>query len=121
MAQFTDSNRSEHLFLQKYNKLQKLCAEKMNWQILLPLVDADQHHFYGIRIPATNEQREFDELILSLTKILIDSLNEKKLNNFIASDMKGDIKCSIYQLEIALSSVASEDYKKHIIFLRYLS
>lgn len=116
MAQFTDSDRPEHIFVEKYNKLQKLCAKKMNWQLLLPLDDADKHHLDGIRIPATNEQREFDELILSLTKILIDSLNEKKLKCFTPSDIKG----SISRLESALSSVGFEGHESHISFLRKL-
>ena len=120
LAQFTDSDRPEHIFEQKYNDLQKLCTEKINWQFLLPLNDADKHHFDGIRIPATNEQREFDELILSLTKILIDSLNEKMLNSFIASDMKDNLKGSISRLETVLSGIGCKDYEDHITFLRKL-
>ena len=37
------------------------------------------HHLMSIHIPATNSRKEFDEQILSLTKLIIDSLNESKL------------------------------------------
>ena len=49
--------------------------------ILKPLREGDLHHLSGLRVPANNEQREFDELTLSLTKILIDSINEKSLES----------------------------------------
>lgn len=120
LAQFTDSDRPEHLFQQRYNKLQKLCDKKSSAQLLLPLNDEDKHHFDCIRTPATNEQREFDELILSLTKILIDSLNEKYLNSFIPSDIEKNIKGSISRLEQALISLDCQDFENQISFLRKL-
>lgn len=120
LAQFTNSDRPEHLFEQRYNKLQKLCGKLLNWQLLLPLNDSDKHHFDCIRTPVTNEQREFDELVLSLTKILIDSLNEKKLNNFISPEDKGNMKGSISRLEKALINLDCHNFEKHIAFLRKL-
>ncbi|MBI4650152.1 hypothetical protein HY745_02485 [Candidatus Desantisbacteria bacterium] len=44
-----------------------------------PLNKADEHHFKSLRIPLTNNQKEFDEQVGSLVKIIIDSLNEKEI------------------------------------------
>jgi Cft2 family RNA processing exonuclease len=57
--------------------------KKFNWELFKPLPKEDVHHFKTLRIPLTNEQKEFDEQVLSLTKILIDSLNEKELKKRI--------------------------------------
>jgi hypothetical protein len=120
LAQFTDSDRPEHLFKQRYHDLRKACDECLGWQLLLELDAGDEHHFQCLRIPATDEQRDFDELILGLTKILIDSLNEKKLNKLIPTEQRTDIKGSITLLEVALNACDIKDATNQISFLRKL-
>jgi hypothetical protein len=120
LAQFTDSDRPEHLFKQSYHDLHKACEECLGWQLLLPLSADDEHHFQCVRIPATDEQRDFDELILGLTKILIDSLNEKHLNKLIPADQQADLKGSIARLEAALILCGVEGATEHASFLRKL-
>ena len=125
---FTDSDRPDHLFKQRYDYLQKESEKYLGWQLLRPLAPRDQHHFKGLRVPSTDEQGDFDELVLSLTKILIDSLNQKELKKLISleqeqdlsSDQKENLKGSIGCLEIALNSCGVEDVADHITFLRKL-
>jgi len=50
-----------------------------------PLADEDKHFLQSLGIPATNEQKDFNKVILGLTKVLINSLNEKRLSAFIPS------------------------------------
>jgi hypothetical protein len=119
-VQPTDSGRPEHEFKQRYYELKKICDECLNWQLLLPLDSNDEHHFQSIRIPATDEQRDFDELILSLTKILIDSLNEKNLNKLVPTDQRENLKGSIALIEAAFSACDVQDAHDHIAFLRKL-
>lgn len=120
LAQFTDSDRPEHLFKQSYHDLKKACEECLGWQLLLPLGADDEHHFQCVRIPATDEQRDFDELVLGLTKILIDSLNEKHLNKLIPSERQTDLRGSIARLETALIFCSVEGAADHVSFLRKL-
>ncbi len=114
------SDRPEHLFRERYQDLQDACQEYLGWQLLLPLSTGDEYHFQGLRIPATDEQRDFDELVLSLTKILIDSLNERRLNTLISKDQKAKLKGSIARLEAVLSSHEVEGATERIAFLRKL-
>ncbi len=120
LAQFTDSDRPEHAFQQRYQDLHKACDECLGWPLLLPLDGDDEHHFRCIRVPATDEQRDFDELVLGLTKVLIDSLNEKQLNMLIPADQRGDLQGSIARLEAAFAACGIDDAAEHVSFLRKL-
>lgn len=78
-AKFADPERSDLLFKQKYHVFSEGWEKKFGWRLFRPLDKGDEHHFKTLRIPLTNEQKEFDEQVLSLVKIFIDSLNEKEL------------------------------------------
>ena len=119
-AQPTDSDRSEHVFQQRLGTLKKTCQEQLGWPLLLPLEPDDTYHLQNIRVPANDEQRDFDELVLGLTKILIDSLNEKQLNTLIPHEQRESVKGSISRLEAALSACGVDDADEHIFFLRRL-
>jgi len=120
LAQFTDSDRPEHIFKTKYNKLHTLSIENLGWELLLPLNEDDTHHFDRLRIPSTNEQSDFDELVLGLTKILIDSLNEKFLNKYIDESIRDGLKGGISRLEVVLKQKNIDGIDEHIQFLRKL-
>lgn len=120
LNQFADSDRPEHVFSDRYHRLQKECEDSLGWQLLLPLSHGDEYYLKCMRIPATEEQRDFDELILGLTKILIDSLNEKELNKLIPAGERPAVKGSIARLEVALAATGAEGADDHIAFLRKL-
>lgn len=120
LAQFAESQEPDHIFQNLYTSLQRICSEVLTWQLLLPLNPEDSYHLSSIRIPATEEQNDFDQLILALTKILIDSLNEKKLITFISAENISKIKGSISRLEYVLNKFNIDDCEEHICFLRNL-
>lgn len=120
LAQFADSDRPEHLFSQRYQDLAEVCRKCIGWSLLLPLTAEDTHHLHSLRIPSTDEQKDFDELVQTLTKILIDSLNEKALNALIPSQTLGAIKGSISRLESAFRERGVPGLEPHIAFLRNL-
>ena len=67
-----ESDRPEHLFKKRYQELQDACKEYLGWQLCHWI--RRRIPFQKFEIPATDEQSDFDALVLSLTKILIDSL-----------------------------------------------
>ena len=125
---FTESDRPEHVFKQSYRDLQTTSEKCLGWQFLLPLPPRDEHYLKSLRIPSTDEQRDFDELVLSLAKILIDSLNQKQLKKLISSKQEENLnpeererlKQGIGCLEIALNACGVGDAEVHISFLRKL-
>lgn len=120
LANFTESDYPEHIFKHKYNLILETSKNILGWDFLLPLSKEDEHYFISLRIPATNEQKNFDELVLALTKILLDSLNEKELNKLIKSSNINDIKGSINRLENVLEDNQIIVDKDAITFLRNL-
>ena len=121
-AQFTNSDRSEHIFKQRYDNLQKASQKQLGWQWLLPLHTSDDYHLKSLRIPATDEQPDFDAMVLSLTKILIDSLNEKSLRKLIPCEKQEAFKdkkgISLLDAVLHLNNLEGAD--THIAFLRKL-
>lgn len=117
LAEFTDSERLEHAFPRRYQQLAEACEAKLGWLLFLPLQESDEYHFRCVHVPATDEQRDFDELVLGLTKILIDSLNERQLNALIPQDQQTSVKGSISLLEAALTACGVADGSEHIGFL----
>ena len=122
------SDRPEYLFKNRYVHLQKESEKHLGWQLLRPLPLGDEYHLNSLRIPSTDEQGDFDALVLSLTKILIDSLNEKELKKLISLEQEQNLSCNekkslergIGCLKIALNSCGVEDAADHITFLRKL-
>jgi hypothetical protein len=90
-GEFADPEKSDLFFKQKYTIFQEEWERKFGWKFFRPLNKEDEHHFKTLRIPLTNEQKEFDEQVLSLVKIFIDSLNEKELEKGL-STIKKDAK-----------------------------
>ena len=114
--------KPEHLFKQLYNDLQKASQAQLGWQWLLPLCSTDAHHLQSLQVPATDEPGDFDDLVVSLVMVLIDSLNEESLRALIPCGKREAFKDknSITLLEAALSLNGFEGADVHIAFLRKL-
>lgn len=121
-GEFKNSDRPEHVFKQLYRDLQKVSQEHLGEQWLLPLSTVDAYHLKSLRIPATDEQRDFDEVVLSLTKVLINSLNEAYLKKLIPFKKREEFKDKngIALLEAALHLNEIEGANEHVDFLRKL-
>ena len=120
LAKPTDSHCPEHIFQMRYGELQRACESHLGWQLLLPLGAGDQYHLQNIRVPSHDEQPDFDGLVLGLTKILIDSLNEEKLNTLIPDENNQHLRGSISRLEVVLNTCDASNASEHVGFLRKL-
>lgn len=100
-AQFAEPEKADLFFKQRFTTFQEKWKRKFGWTLFLPLPKEDEYHLKTLRIPLTNEQKEFDDQILSLTKLIIDSLNEKELAKGLT--LKQDAK-GIDKLEKFLES-----------------
>ena len=115
LAQFTDPQRSDLRFKYVYRRIQKKWLKEVGWTLFKSLRSEDEHHFTTLRIPTKEDQSEFDQQITSVSKILIESINEKMITGEIPDDIVG----SINRLEAYLKSKGIEQ-AECIIFLRNL-
>lgn len=116
-GEFTDPEQADLYFKMKYNILQKKWLERFGWSLFKPLSEEDLHHFESLHIPTTNGQKEFDDQVLSLTKIMIDSLNEKELEKNV--EIQKEKPKGIDKFEAYLNTNRGK-YPDMIIFLRNL-
>jgi len=117
-AEFTDPTAPGLVFKSEYKTTNKVWEETHGWPIFLPLSSKDRFHLSSFHIPLTPSQQEFDNQILSLTKLIIDSLNEKDISSRIKE--KDDLTGGISKFERYCSELKIDGYIGHIEFLRNL-
>ena len=106
------------LFLkQQLASFQGKWQAEFGWMLFKPLREDDEHYLTGLRVPLTNEQSEFDNQVMAVTRIFVDSLNERELQKAqptIREDARG-----IDKLEGFLAARAIK-FPKMIEFLKKL-
>lgn len=79
LAEFADPQKPDLVFKQEYDYFNRKFREANEWDLFLPLHPDDKHFLTGLRFLSGDNQAEFDSQLISLTKLLVDSLNEKKI------------------------------------------
>ena len=120
LGERANSDQPDILFKQGYEQLRKACDEHLGWQLLKSLDSGDEYRLKRLRVPTVDEESHFKDSILDLANILIERLNEERLEDLIPVMTREEIKRGINRLEYVLDSRKVEGVKKHIIFLRCL-
>jgi len=76
---FADPEHPELYFKYKFELFREAWHKEFGWHLFEPLSTEDAHHMKSLHLPTTDGQKEFDDQVASITKIMIDSLNEKEL------------------------------------------
>lgn len=115
----SDSESPDFVFKKAYIRLNRVFTEKYGWPLFLSLTEQDAYNFETLRVPVNNSIAEMDMLVLSLVKILIDSLNEKSISKRLTGNYE-KLVGSISKIEAWLCESNIENYNEHIKFLRNL-
>lgn len=118
MAEPVDPNREDHVFKTAYSRFASDFREQYAWDLFKPLHADDAHNLSALRFLAKDNQAEFDTQVLSLAKLLVDSLNEAKITVGVSSIDAYDK--GITKLEKFLVARGLTSYEPHIDFLRQL-
>lgn len=98
-----------------YNELNEKARTRFAENIFLKLEESDQHYLKILRIPLTEEWKEFDELVQALAKIFCDSINVKLLETISGQKIDNKIiKGSISLLYATLEKLGVENEKINI-------
>lgn len=118
MGEFADPESPDLRFKQELSEFKKRWEKDHGWPLLLELDPKDQHLLTALHVPTTEDQAEFDSQVLSLTKTLVDSLNEAELSKRIAGTTRS--AKGIDKLQMFLQESGNQEGDKVISFLRDL-
>jgi len=94
-----------------YNELNAKSRKLFSDYMFSGLEENDQHYLKVVRIPLTEEWKEFDEQIQALAKIFCDSINVKLLESISGRKIDNNIKGSISLLYLSLEKLGIEKEK----------
>ncbi len=89
LAEFTEPGRPDFLFKYRFSTFLKMWEKEYGWPLFKRLNPSDQYAFSRLRVPIIEDQSEFDDQILGLTKVLIDSINEAEIAQQLSSIPEG--------------------------------
>ena len=118
LAQFADPEKPDLVFKHEYNYFNRTFREAAGWDVFLPLHDDDEHFLTGLRLLSKDNQAEFDSQLIALTKVLVDSLNEKEIAKGLTTLVENDK--GITKLEKFFVERGAVGYEPHVKFLRVL-
>lgn len=118
LAQFADPEKPDLVFKHEYIYFNRTFLESTGWDFFLPLHDHDEHFLTGLRLLSKKNQAEFDSQLIALTKVLVDSLNEKEIAKGLTTLAENDK--GITKLEKFFVERGAATYQPHVKFLRVL-
>lgn len=119
-AEFCSPTEPALYFKEKFKIFNNGWNKKLGWNFFKPLSEEDKHHLKTLRVPG-NEQKEFDEVVLSLNKLIIDSLNiseMKKGLNFETGDKSISILGKYLKQKHNFNSIPMLDFLRNLQNLR---
>lgn len=105
-------------FKLEYKLFGEAFRETVGWDFFKELHEDDQYCQKILHTPLSENRAEFDAQILNLTKLLVDSLNEKSIAKGLTTLEERD--AGIAKLEKFFIENEWSDYEAHIAFLRSL-
>jgi hypothetical protein len=90
LSQVTEPQAPDLRFKQLFRKFREDWKKRFGWDLFRDPVSADEHVLKRLRIPLNESQPEFEGQMLNMAKVLVDSLNEAKLEELLGSKVKDE-------------------------------
>ena len=119
-AEPTNPESADLLFKHLFDGFNEKMNTEFGWSLFKPLNEGDDHLYKTLRIPTSEEQYEFDEQVLAISKILIESLNERAIKNECSDINDGDKGITKLEKYLHEKSNDNDEIHVHIKFLRNL-
>lgn len=121
MAEFCDPDSADLFFKQAFKMFQENWHKHFGWYLFLPLKKGDEHFFDTLRIPTKESQQEFDGLVQSITKIMIDSINTKEIKKFMVKDTDTEESKNLVKKEFVLITQGENKDPPIDILMKYFA
>lgn len=89
LGQFFDSQRVEYRFADAYRCLIAAWEARFGWPLYKELHQGDAYVIHAIHVPTNKSFAQFDEQIVRLAKLVVDSLNEERIAKATSAREKG--------------------------------
>ena len=118
LGEWADADEPALAFKASYGRFRDDWHECFGWNLFKPLKQEDEHYWATLHVPASENQREFDDQVMSLSKVLVERLNEREIAKHITVEQgdKGITKFQKY-----LDEVGFPDRQELIALLRNLN
>jgi hypothetical protein len=118
LGQFADPTSPELVFKAELTDFGEAWEQRFGWPLIRPMQAADAHVIKKLHAPTTSSSAEFEDQVLLLTKLLVDSLNDAKIVETLGSSIPDEK--SIAKLERFLTAKGYPEVRREIEFLRLL-
>lgn len=118
LAEPTNPQKADLVFKHQYGHFREDFSKATGWDFFLSLHQDDEHFLTGLHLMVNDNQVEFDAQLIALTKILVDSINEKEIAKGLKTLMENDK--GITKLEKFFAERGMVGFEPHIKFLRIL-
>lgn len=121
-GEFTDPEQPDLFFKSVFEEFQEKWLNQFWYNLFLPLKSEDSHYYDSLHSPLSEEDKEFEEQVLALAKILIDSINESEVYKRVANKSV-EVNWSIDKLNLFLTEQfggfpAMTEFLKNLYALR---
>ncbi|MBC3842097.1 hypothetical protein GXW82_23550 [Streptacidiphilus sp. 4-A2] len=118
LGEWADATEPTLVFKRTYERFGKSWLSKHGWELFKKLKPADAHHWTALHVPSEGNQKEFDEQVMSLTKLLVDRINEAEVGK--RATLEADDKGGITKFGRYLDAITFTEAESLIKFLRNL-
>lgn len=117
LGQWADTDEPALAFKATYERFREAWREKFGWDLFKPLNPEDEHYWGTLHVPTSENQKEFDDQVMALAKLLIERLNEREIAKHITVEQNDK---GITKFEKYLDTIGFPDRQQFITLLRNL-
>lgn len=118
LGEWADADDPALAFKAAYGDFRDRWREKFGWDLFKPLGGDDEHYWRTLHVPASENQKEFDDQVMALAKLLIERLNERELAKHITVEAN---EKGITKFEKYLDGIGFPDGQQLVTLLRNLN
>ena len=90
LGEFANANRIEFRFSRAYTAANSAWNLRFGWPLFKDLHPGDEHVAHALHVPTNPGYAAFDTQLISLAKLVVESLNEEDLGTSLTSRVKGE-------------------------------
>lgn len=83
LGEWADTDEPALAFKANYERFRTRWREKHGWELFKPLKPEDEHYWGTLHVPGSENQKEFDDQVMALAKLLIERLNEREIGKLV--------------------------------------